>query len=42
MFSSEPDGYLCPSCLVIAGGEQEREIVTQRDVVRRRELATSH
>lgn len=40
MFNHEPDDYLCPFCRLVAGGEDERR--TQRDVVRREELATGH
>jgi histidine triad (HIT) family protein len=39
MFNHEPDDYRCPFCRLVAGGEDERR--TQRDVVRRAELATA-
>src|SRR5262249_27412295 len=37
MFNHEPDDYVCPFCRLVAGGEDECR--TQRDVVRRDELA---
>jgi histidine triad (HIT) family protein len=40
MFNHEPDDYVCPFCRLVAGGEDERRINTQRDIVRRDELAT--
>jgi histidine triad (HIT) family protein len=39
MFNHEPDDYLCPFCRLVAGGEDEPR--TQRDIVRRDELATA-
>ena len=41
MFSHEPHGYVCPFCRLVAGVEDERRINTQRDIVRRGELATA-
>jgi histidine triad (HIT) family protein len=41
MFNHEPDGYGCPVCQLVADGEDERRISTQRDIVRRDELATA-
>lgn len=41
MFNHEPGDYVCPFCRLIAGGEDERRINTQRDIVRRNELATA-
>jgi histidine triad (HIT) family protein len=39
VFNHEPADYVCPFCRLVAGGEDERR--TQRDVVRRDELATA-
>src|SRR3982750_72703 len=39
MFNHAPAGYVCPFCRVATGGEDEHR--TQRDVVRRDELATA-
>ena len=39
MFNHAPADYVCPFCRLVAGGEDERR--TQRDVVRRDELATA-
>jgi len=41
MFNHEPDGYSCPFCRLVAGGEDERRINTQQDVVRRTGPATA-
>jgi histidine triad (HIT) family protein len=41
MFNHEPDDYACPFCRLVAGDEDERRINTQRDIVRRDELATA-
>lgn len=39
MFNHEPDDYQCPFCRLVTGGEDARR--TQRDIVRRDELATA-
>jgi histidine triad (HIT) family protein len=39
MFNHQPDGYPCPFCRLVAGGEDERR--TQRDIVKREEWATA-
>lgn len=39
MFNHEPEGFECPFCLLVAGGEDGRRV--QDDVVRRDELATA-
>jgi histidine triad (HIT) family protein len=41
VFNHEPDGYACPFCVLVAGDEDERQIVTRRDVVWSDELATA-
>ncbi|SNY45597.1 HIT family protein [Paractinoplanes atraurantiacus] len=41
MYAHEPDGYACPFCRLVAGGEDERRVNTQRDIVRRTEKATA-
>jgi histidine triad (HIT) family protein len=42
MFNHEPSDYACPFCRLIAGGEDEQRVNTQRDIVRRTELATAY
>jgi histidine triad (HIT) family protein len=37
MFNHEPEGYQCPFCRLIAGGEDD--LTTQRDIVLRHERA---
>ncbi|MET8154136.1 hypothetical protein ACIBSW_19270 [Actinoplanes sp. NPDC049668] len=39
MFNYAPSDYVCPFCRLVAGGEDEWR--TQRDVVRRDDLATA-
>ncbi|MFI5895769.1 HIT family protein [Actinoplanes sp. NPDC051513] len=42
MFNHEPEGYICPMCRLVAGGEDEHRINTQRDIVKRSPLATAY
>jgi len=42
VFNHEPAGYVCPMCRLVAGGEDEHRVNTQRDVVKRDPLATAY
>jgi histidine triad (HIT) family protein len=41
MFNHEPPGYICPFCLVVAGGEEPPAITRQTEFVVRGELVTA-
>lgn len=41
MFNHEPGDYACPFCRLVTGGDDGRGIGTERDIVRRDELATA-
>ncbi|MBW6435869.1 HIT family protein [Actinoplanes hulinensis] len=41
VFNHEPDGYACPFCRLVAGGDDPRDPGAQRAVVHRGELATA-
>jgi len=41
MFNHQPSDYVCPFCRLVAGGEDERRVNTQDDIVRRTELVTA-
>lgn len=41
MYNHEPADYACPFCRLVAGGQDERRLNTQDDVVRRTGTATA-
>jgi histidine triad (HIT) family protein len=41
VFNHEPRGYGCPFCRLVAGIDDERQVNTRRDIVRRGELTTA-
>jgi histidine triad (HIT) family protein len=41
MFNHQPDDYVCRFCRLVAGGEDEQQVNTERDIVRRDVLATA-